>query len=154
MKKLGFIIPLFLAVPFLAQASCGVVPQGSISTSTILASTNIDRCGVGQKPLRYDTQLAKAAQEKASDMASRGYFAHLNPDGVMVWPTITKDGYPYYYAGENLAYQFTDNELMNTAFMQSPTHKANIVAHKYQDIGVGVAQGPYGLYVVVLFGSK
>lgn len=150
MKKLGFIIPLFLVLPLVGHASCGVVSQGSISTSTVLASTNIDRCEAGQKALHYNAQLAKAAQEKAADMASRDYFAHLNPDGLMVWPTITKDGYKYRYAGENLAFQFTDNSSMNTAFMQSPTHKANIIKSKYQDIGVGIS----GTYVVVLFGSK
>lgn len=154
MQKLGLILA-FLLAPFLAHASCGVVSSPIVSTSTVLYSTNIDRCEVGQKALQYNANLAKAAQIKADDMVKRGYFSHTNPEGKAIWPTVTLSGYTYKYAGENLALWYSQDMVgINSAWLNSPTHKKNIVNPKYQDVGVGIAHGVDGLYVVVVFGSK
>lgn len=149
MKNLAILLPIFL-FPTLAFASCGDVSNAQISTSTVFYSTNIDRCQVGDKPLQYNAQLATAAQEKADQMASESYFGHISPQGQGVWGTIRQSGYDYFYAGENLAYSFTNNLDLNQAWLNSPSHKENILATRYMDVGIGM----HGPFVVVVFGTR
>jgi hypothetical protein len=61
------------------------------------------------------------------------------------------------HAGENLAIHFTDSGDVVQAWMDSPTHRANIMNGNYTEIGVGTAEGTYEgfdtVYVVQLFGT-
>jgi hypothetical protein len=63
----------------------------------------------------------------------------------------------YAHAGENLAIHFTDSSEVVEAWMDSPTHRKNIVDAKFTEIGVGTAKGKYEgyetVYVVQLFGT-
>ena len=47
-------------------------------------------------------------------------------------------------AGENLAKDFYDTEGLLKAWMNSPTHRENIINPKYQEIGIGVVNGILG----------
>ena len=87
--------------------------------------------------------LDKAAQLKAEDMAVKGYFAHTSPEGKTPWYWFDQVGYRYTYAGENLAVNFFETEDVANAWMNSPTHRANIVKKDYTEIGIGVALGIY-----------
>ena len=93
--------------------------------------------------LSINPLLNKAAEMKAQDMATKGYFAHTSPDGKTPWYWLEQVGYSYQYAGENLAINFSDSKDVTLAWMESPTHKANIVKGNYTEIGTGVASGLY-----------
>jgi hypothetical protein len=99
--------------------------------------------------------LDKAATMKATDMATKGYFAHVSPEGKKPWNWLQEVEYKYQYAGENLAVNFKDSEDVTVAWMNSPTHKANIVKAQYTEIGTGVATGTYNgvksVYVAQVF---
>lgn len=115
----------------------------SVLPGVLAALTNEDRVREGTMPLIEDADLARAAQLKAEDMAARGYFSHVDPDGHAPWYWLQQVGYTYTYAGENLAVNFVDSTAVEEAWMQSPTHRANIVKQQYTHIGVGVARGTY-----------
>ena len=119
--------------------------------------TNGDRAAAGHSALAPDSLLAQAAQKKAEDMAAKGYFAHVSPDGKTPWYWLDAVGYKYTYAGENLAINFTDSSDVETAWMNSPEHHANIVKPEYTQIGIGTAQGMYQgqqtTFVVELFAT-
>jgi hypothetical protein len=123
----------------------------------VIALTNTERTQNSVGSLRENTLLDAAAQAKANDMAAKGYFAHVGPDGTEPWVWIKSAGYDYQYAGENLAVQFTDSTDVVNAWMASPTHRANIVKPQYTEIGIGVAQGTFkgepATYVVQYFGA-
>lgn len=124
----------------------------------ILAETNSEREIAGSNPLQLNTALTAIAHEKANQLARRGEFAHQLSDGTMVWSLFPKHKYRYRHAGENLALHFRDgNDLMN-AWLHSPTHRENLLTHKYTEMGVGVAVGKFGgkrsLVVVHIFGSQ
>ena len=93
--------------------------------------------------LAVNPTLNKAAEMKANDMAEKGYFAHTSPEGKTPWYWLSKAGYEYQYAGENLAINFTDSKDVTNAWMASPTHKANIVKGNYTEMGTGIASGTY-----------
>jgi hypothetical protein len=60
-------------------------------------------------------------------------------------------------AGENLGIGFLDSSEVYQAWLDSPTHKANIVSPYYQEIGIAVVEGDFNgsraTIVVQLFGS-
>jgi hypothetical protein len=94
--------------------------------------------GVTEDPL-----LNAAAQAAAEDMAANGYFAHNSPDGKTPWYWLNQVGYTYSYAGQNLAVNFTDSQNVETAWLESPTHRANIMKPEYTRVGFGTANGFY-----------
>jgi len=123
----------------------------------IVALTNDERAQNSVGQLQENSLLDAAAQAKANDMAAKGYFSHIGPDGKEPWAWVAGAGYDYSYAGENLAVHFVDSSDVVNAWMASPTHRANIVKPVYTQIGVGVAQGTYqgqpATFVVQYFGT-
>ena len=115
----------------------------AIIQSEIILLTNEERTQNSVGELSENSKLDNAAQQKASDMAQFGYFAHEGPDGKQPWAWIDDAGYDYQYAGENLAVRFVDSKDVVAGWMASPTHRANIVKPAYADVGVGIAQGMY-----------
>lgn len=105
--------------------------------------TNQEREVQDLPTLKVNPILNKAAEMKAQDMASRGYFAHTSPEGLTPWYWLKLVGYRYQYAGENLAINFTDSKDVTNAWMASPTHKANIIKRNYTEVGTGIARGMY-----------
>ncbi len=101
--------------------------------------------------------LAQAAQSKANDMLAKQYFAHNTPSGETPWTFIKAAGYSYVTAGENLAIDFTEAESIQSAWMNSPGHRANIMNKSFQEIGIGIAKGMYNGHqttiVVQMFGT-
>lgn len=145
-RSIVFVL-LFLEVfTFLIPTITRINSTGGMAAvlPTILADlTNEERQSQNLKTLAVNPTLNKAAEMKANDMATKGYFAHTSPEGKTPWYWITKAGYEYQYAGENLAVNFTDSQDVTNAWMASPTHKANIVKGNYTEIGTGVATGMY-----------
>lgn len=115
----------------------------AVVRSDVVTYTGEARVKEGGQPLVESEALTAAAQAKAEDMASKGYFSHAGPDGEEPWVWIERAGYEYRYAGENLAVRFDDSKNIVDAWMNSPGHRANIVKPQYAHIGVGVAQGYY-----------
>lgn len=136
--------------------------QSSWLVSTVLPAvvvemTNEERQHLNEPDLRRNPTLDAAAKMKAQHMAQHEYFSHYSPDGVSPWYWFNEAGYVYAHAGENLAIHFTDSSEVVEAWMDSPTHRANIVNANYTEIGVGTAEGQFEgydtVYVVQLFGA-
>lgn len=131
--------------------------SSAITEENIIALTNLSRQSFGYEHLIENSLLKQAAQKKADDMAQKGYFAHNSPDGRTPWSFIKAAGYKYIMAGENLAVNFTQAENVESAWMNSPSHKANILNKNFEQIGIGIAQGEYNgresTFVVQMFGT-
>ncbi len=116
--------------------------SSDFSNTSLLQDTNTQRSSDNETPLALNQQLSAAAQAKADDMAQKGYWAHNAPNGRTPWSFITAAGYNYQAAGENLAYGFDNAGDAVAGWMNSPTHRANILNGNYKDVGFGVAQSP------------
>ena len=129
----------------------------TFSTDQIVSLTNQKRAENGLPPLSFNGQLATAASQKAGDMFANNYWAHNSPAGKTPWSFISAAGYKYVYAGENLARDFSDASAVVNAWMNSPSHKENILDKNFREIGVAVADGKLdgheGILVVQMFGS-
>ncbi len=129
----------------------------SITPSQVIQETNEQRTKVGLPVLTANAQLSAAALAKGQDMFLKQYWAHTAPDGTTPWKFFRDAGYGYQVAGENLARDFSDTTSMTAAWMASPTHRANIMNAKYQEIGIAVIdgnlQGVDTTLVVQMFGA-
>ncbi|OGI14632.1 MAG: hypothetical protein A2878_00095 [Candidatus Moranbacteria bacterium RIFCSPHIGHO2_01_FULL_54_31] len=128
-----------------------------ISPGDVIALANTSREKAGLTPLSANRALTEAAQAKANDMLKNDYFAHTSPTGVDPWYWIKKEGYQYKAAGENLAINFTSAKEQHSAWMNSSSHRDNILNGRYQEIGVAVVKGKIdgqeSIVTVELFGT-
>lgn len=128
-----------------------------ITVDQTLVLTNQERAKSGLAPLSLNGKLSAAASAKASDMFQKQYWAHVSPAGTEPWAFITSAGYAYRLAGENLARDFNHSTDMVAAWMNSPTHRANIMNGRYTEIGLAVMngqlQGVDTTLVVQMFGA-
>lgn len=113
----------------------------NISPEEVIRLTNAERVNNGLAPLSTNSTLSQAALAKGNDMLSKGYWAHFAPDGTSPWGFFLSFGYKYKYAGENLARDFADAGTAVSAWMNSPSHRENILNPNYKDIGIGVVEG-------------
>lgn len=129
----------------------------TILPAVVIIETNEERSTESLSPLTRSPILDYAATMKAENMAKEEYFAHYSPAGVSPWHWFNVAGYEFIHAGENLAVHFKDSSQVVQAWMDSPTHRANIMKAEYKEIGIGVAEGTYEgydtVFVVQLFGT-
>ncbi len=114
-----------------------------VTKTNLIEYTNSTRAHFGLTTLRENPTLNRAAYLKAQDMLSRGYFAHYSPEGVSPWYWLIESGYNYRVAGENLAIGFLESEQVHQAWMNSYSHKENILNPNYREIGIAVVKGNF-----------
>lgn len=129
----------------------------AVLPSVLINLSNINRAEAKLPKLFVSTKLQKAAQLKAEDMALKSYFSHNSPEGYAPWHWLDQVGYNYASAGENLAVNFNDSADVDLAWMNSPSHRDNILDKKYTQIGIATAKGIYHgqevVFVVQFFGK-
>jgi uncharacterized protein YkwD len=149
----------FAAAFFIGSSGSTMAWSGGTFSSSderlLFSLTNHDRASAGLRALGNDSYLHKEAEWRAKDMAQRNYFSHKIPSGgKMVFYYMQKDGYCFNIAGENIGLSTFDDSIatssIETAFMGSPTHRANILG-KWSKMGVGAYKAADGrkLYAVL-----
>jgi uncharacterized protein YkwD len=115
----------------------------------VLALVNTERAAAGCGALVADAALASVARGHSADMRDRGFFDHVNPDGLDPFDRATRAGLTA--RAENIAYGQPDPAAVMTAWMNSPGHRANILNCGLSRLGVGIAQGAGGPWWTQLF---
>jgi uncharacterized protein YkwD len=107
------------------------------------ARTKARRCGdkpfEPAPPLRANARLEKAAAVHAQDMARNSYIDHAGRDGSTFSQRITRTGYPWHSAGENVAAGQRSAEDVVQDWLASPGHCANIMSDEFTEMGVAFA---------------
>ncbi len=112
-----------------------------ISVHKLYELSNQEREKMQLTPLAYNDKLAEAAKKKAEDMFTKDYWSHYGPAGETPWDFILGAGYQYEFAGENLAKNFLFSDGVINAWMNSPTHRQNILREEYTEVGYAIANG-------------
>jgi len=153
-----FFLVVIAQFAFLGSLKVGLPKLAEVLPAVLVLLTNEERSEQALNTLETNRLLELAAQAKANDMAQKEYFSHVSPEGLTPWFWLDGVAYPYIKAGENLAVNFIDSEDVHQAWLDSPTHKANIVSAKYKEIGIATAQGKYkgkdAIYIVQFFGTQ
>lgn len=109
---------------------------------------NGTRAGHHRARLRVNWRLQRTAQRYADKMVALGFFSHVDPSGGRLAGRVKASGYTqgasYWGAGENIGWGTSTlggAARMNSAFMASPGHRANLLRPMFRDVGVGVATG-------------
>lgn len=139
-------IGLFIFLQFGIKGISTVRPDvlgisSNVDVKQLIDLTNQERSKSGLPSVQENQMLDAAAAAKAQNMFAENYWAHYSPSGKDPWGFIIGAGYHFSYAGENLARNFSTSQDVVNAWMNSPTHKENIVNSHYTDIGMAVAYG-------------
>jgi uncharacterized protein YkwD len=135
-----------------ACTDTGITPTAdNLATvnAAILCLVNGERAAAGNlPPLTQNSQLDTAAAGMAARMVSEHFFAHETPDGKTVVDRVEPTGYipnsGDWVVGENLAWgsgALSTPQAIVNGWMNSPGHKANVLAPDYKDIGLAAALG-------------
>jgi len=121
------------------------------SEEEMLRYIDIERFKQGLKPLLVDPRLRDVARAHARDMFERGYFAHIDDDGLKPFERVKRAGISFGVTGENLALA-ADANIAHKGLMASPGHRANILHSDFRNVGIGVIDGGvYGRMFVQVF---
>ena len=155
MKRSLFAVALFCV----AAAASAAEQSNEITPDNVLTLMNEYRAEVGLQPLRHDDRLGRAARDRMRHMEDEGYWSHESPDGLSPFVWVSLREYPYATAAENLAAGFETARLLVLSWMESPGHRANILAEQFLDVGIAIIEGStkgpaMGKSIVVLFGGK
>jgi len=127
-----------------------------VSRTQLLVHTNNERVANNKAALTMNDTLGEAAAMKANDMFVDQYWSHTAPDGTGPWVWFAEVGYDYERAGENLARGFDSSAGVVTAWMDSPTHRENVLGD-FTEVGFavqeGVLNGKSTTLVVALYGK-
>ena len=121
----------------------------------ILNLINSTRAAHGLSILSPNQMLTDLARLRSNDMVSRNYFSHYTPDGQNIKNIFSQYGVSYKNFGENLGNASPANygspQAFLNAWMNSPSHRDNMLKGYYTLIGVGVTDGGGRRVVTVLF---
>jgi uncharacterized protein YkwD len=113
----------------------------------MLSLTNQDRERRDRAELRFAARLSRYAREHSRLMARRGAIFHSTPDQLRA----QLGGYTWSIAGENVGVGGS-LESLEAAFMNSPSHRENILRTSFAHAAVGVARDDDGhIWVTVIF---
>jgi uncharacterized protein YkwD len=114
-----------------------------------LCLINRERAAHGERPLRPNRRLRRAAQSHTESMAFGDYFEHTGPRGGTPLTRMRAAGYissrSSYEVGENIAWgtlSLATPRAIVAAWMGSPPHRANILDPHYRETGIGVSPHP------------
>jgi uncharacterized protein YkwD len=141
--------PVKVAAP--VRASAPVRSAAIVIVSTQQALINQDRARYGLRPLAWSGCLASIAYSNAVRMANQGYISHTNG------PTRDLGCGLGNHAGENVGYwsggsltQYQLDVKLNTMFMNSPDHRANILSPYYHYVGTAWKTGANGAHYIAV----
>ena len=129
---------------------------GKINEKTLqlLNLINNKRQENGLNQLETLPKLQEVAILKADDMVKNMYFAHESPTYGSPFNMMQNFGITYKTAGENIAGNSTIDGALNS-WLESESHKKNILSTEYNYIGIGIAPSQrYGYVIVVMFIGK
>jgi uncharacterized protein YkwD len=140
--------------PSTAASSSGSSQPASATTTRyapalqrlVVAEINIVRRSFGRTRLTLSTQLTRAGQEHARELALHGFFSHAWSDGSPFGSWIQRF-YPAgkartWRAGENLAWSTPELSAKSAVEMwvASPVHRRTLLDKRWRQVGIGVVR--------------
>ena len=110
--------------------------------SELLRRVNDYRVARGLNALIDSSALRDVARAHSMSMESDGYFGHESPEGLSAGARLTAAGVAWTVVGENLAKDISAPEAVLFAWLDSPDHRANLVAEEWTHAGVGWVSSP------------
>jgi len=123
----------------------------------VLSLINDYRSKRGLRPLTIDPRTTIAAETLAADMAAHDRMSHFGTNGEGVGERLTKAGYKYRVAAENIGAGQETAEEMIEGWKKSPPHSKNMLLKDAKSAGIAMQYRPEShfkrFWVLVVAGS-
>lgn len=134
---------------YLSTLEKNVLGYQKIDPQDIVKFVNIERQKRGAQALKIDPVLTKAAKMRAEVILKYQNFSHQDPyEGIELVTVLHKSGYSYRWASENIGMGGVSAQDFVFGFMNSKSHRENLLNPHLQETGVAVVTGPYKQYYV------
>lgn len=131
------------------QPKGNVLGSQPVDPRDLITYINEERMKRGSRPLRVSPVLTKAAQMRADTIMKHQNFSHHDPfDGIQLDTVLPLLKYPFSWASENIGMGDTTARAFVNGFMNSPSHRDNLLNPDLVETGVAVVSGPYKQYYV------
>ena len=153
-KLLFSLLPLTLLVMLVT-----VAPAQSRRESEVFDMVNQERAKAKLGILVWDDRLGSIAREYSRQMAREGFFDHYDPEGKDVMDRADKARFTdWLKIGENLYAGSGNPDFARKAvvgWMNSPTHRVNILDTEFNSSGIGIATARDGsIYITQVFTQR
>jgi len=130
----------------------------AITIENLLRAHNEYRKEQGVPELKLNNLLIISSGQKGEVMIDNQCWSHYCPAGKSPWDFFDNAQYDYIYAGENLAEGYYTIDTVMQAWINSKTHRDNIVKPEFTEVGFSIFYGSYlnnsnNVLVVAHFGS-
>jgi uncharacterized protein YkwD len=154
LAPLSVLLVLAAAAPAAAQTERPECPGADVSVlrdagrarAAVLCIVNVERTVRGLPPVAAEGRLDAASQGHSDDMAERGFFDHVTPEGRTPADRADAAGYPYSSLYENIALGQTTARQVMLGWMRSTGHCHGVLAPDPVHLGIGLSlrgrQGP------------
>ena len=145
MRLLILLCSLAISIP--ASAQEGMTPAKQL----LFHLTNQHRAENGLPPLTWDSGLARAAQAHAERMSREGgtgNIQHQYPGEPDLMTRASQAGAHFSTASENIGATTGQLADIDSGWMQSSGHRANILNPQLNAVGIGVVQVQGTIYAV------
>lgn len=115
----------------------GAPAADSDPVATALTLINQMRGEQGLTPLTLERRVGLAATGHAHAMAEQDFFGHVGPDGLQIGERLTRAGYVWSLAAENIAAGTTTARETVRTWIDSPRHRANLLLEGARHAGIG-----------------
>lgn len=135
-----------LGTPQIAYGAPQVGPSArKLARNEMADVTNLERSNRSVRQLKLDKRVSRYAFHHSQDMAKAQQLYHTSTFGPVL------GNRKWRFAGENIGVG-TSIDSVETAFMNSPEHRANILDPSYRHVATGVYVDDNGLlWITVIF---
>ena len=149
---MGMRVVVVLATAVALAPAAGAA-SATASERALVGCANDARAARGLEPLKVDRALHSVGHRFAADMARRGFFDHVDPDGCDPGDRIEVKG-RYITWGENIAEGYPDAAATCRGWLRSRGHRRNILDRHFTRIWAGYADAGDGPGFVQDLGAK
>lgn len=141
---------LYLPPPLeLANISTNILGAQTIDPDDLVKYVNLERKKAGSPPLRISPVLMQGASLRADVILKYQNFSHQDPyENIELGTVLPRLNYHFAYASENIGMGGISAEDFVKGFMNSKSHKENLLNPALTDTGIAIVTGPYNQYYV------
>jgi uncharacterized protein YkwD len=135
------------AFAFLFAQTCLAQQKISDSEKFLFDSVNRERAARELPLVKWDEGLARAARKHAELMAEQDLLEHRVPGEADLATRARAEGANFSHITENIG-MASSADKFHDGWMHSPGHRANILDHEVDSIGIALVEGEAELYAV------
>lgn len=142
---------LFFAVVFTSFGVAQTANLDDAAEARIAAEINELRKKEGLTPLKVDGRLRKVARDHSFLLAKHKELKDQFPEEAGLKDRVTGTGMKKVDSGAENSGQNINLDAVNKMFLDSPTHRANLLNPKFNAVGVGVVKDAETHWVTQVF---